>query len=242
MDPKAEEKPWISPYAYCSDNPLNRIDPDGQSDFENQNGEFMKHIEDGSNAVYQQTGSGTSLHYAFEYYDSSSGGSNAPDIKTAIQEQQILNNGNDALQEKFDANGKSTGTYCNFATQDVMATVESALNNSPSIVVGGSANQMSDNIAENPNYTPVSEAEAAKNAQNGGLSIVTYENPAPKGHGHVATFSVGDNTEKGEIANIGPKKFTGFKSLNQSISSDKPKKYYVLLPNLLPTVTVTASK
>jgi len=33
MDPKAEEKPWISPYAYCSDNPLNRIDPDGKDDY-----------------------------------------------------------------------------------------------------------------------------------------------------------------------------------------------------------------
>jgi len=32
-DSKTEKKPWISPYVYCSDNPVNRVDPDGQQDF-----------------------------------------------------------------------------------------------------------------------------------------------------------------------------------------------------------------
>jgi RHS repeat-associated protein len=239
IDPKAEEKPWISPYAYCSDNPMNRIDPDGRSDFEDQNGKFTKHVEDGSNAVYQQTGSGTGLHYAFEYYDSSSGGDNSPNIKSAIQEQQNLNDGNSALQEKVDADGNST-TFCNFATQNVMTTVESAIGANISIVVKGKANQMADDIAQNPNYTPVSEAEAEKNAQNGGLSIVTYENPNPKHSGHIATYSVGDNLDKGKIANIGPADFTGFVSLNRAISPKKPKNYYIL--NLLSTATVVAPK
>ena len=29
MDPLAEKKPWLSPYIYCSDNPVNRVDPTG---------------------------------------------------------------------------------------------------------------------------------------------------------------------------------------------------------------------
>jgi len=33
VDPLAEKKPWISPYAYCSGNPANRIDPDGRIDY-----------------------------------------------------------------------------------------------------------------------------------------------------------------------------------------------------------------
>jgi RHS repeat-associated protein len=33
LDPLAEKKPWMSPYAYCSDNPMNRIDPDGRIDW-----------------------------------------------------------------------------------------------------------------------------------------------------------------------------------------------------------------
>jgi len=32
VDPLAEKRPWISPYAYCSGNPVNRIDPDGKFD------------------------------------------------------------------------------------------------------------------------------------------------------------------------------------------------------------------
>jgi len=32
VDPLAEKKPWMSPYVYCSDNPVNRIDPDGRDD------------------------------------------------------------------------------------------------------------------------------------------------------------------------------------------------------------------
>ncbi|MDR3327710.1 MAG: hypothetical protein LBT04_06260, partial [Prevotellaceae bacterium] len=34
VDPHAESYPWISGYAYCSNNPINRIDPDGNADFE----------------------------------------------------------------------------------------------------------------------------------------------------------------------------------------------------------------
>jgi hypothetical protein len=32
-DPLAEKFPWQSPYVFCSDNPVNRIDPDGRADF-----------------------------------------------------------------------------------------------------------------------------------------------------------------------------------------------------------------
>lgn len=32
-DPLAEKFPWQSPYVFCSNNPVNRIDPDGRADF-----------------------------------------------------------------------------------------------------------------------------------------------------------------------------------------------------------------
>lgn len=40
-DPLAEKKPWISTYAYCSNNPVNRIDPDGMDDYYSRIGQFL---------------------------------------------------------------------------------------------------------------------------------------------------------------------------------------------------------
>ena len=37
MDPMAEKKPWLTPYHYCSNNPVNRIDLDGKDDFKYSN-------------------------------------------------------------------------------------------------------------------------------------------------------------------------------------------------------------
>lgn len=95
---------------------------------------------------------------------------------------------------------------------------------------------------KNSNYLSVSESEASNNAQNGGLSIVSYKNPNPSKSGHVATYSVGINILQGKIANIGPSSYTGFVSLNSAISKNKPKEYFILLPNILPTITVVGLK
>jgi len=37
MDPLAEQTPWNSPYAYCSNDPVNRVDPMGMDDHLNNN-------------------------------------------------------------------------------------------------------------------------------------------------------------------------------------------------------------
>ena len=53
---------------------------------------------------------------------------------------------------------------------------------------------------------------AKKTAEAGGLVILAYKNP--NGHGHVATLSVGNNLEKGEVANIGAS--NGFKAIEST--------------------------
>lgn len=45
----AEKKPWLSPYHYCSNNPINRIDPDGRVDYFNSKGAFERSTKIGSN-------------------------------------------------------------------------------------------------------------------------------------------------------------------------------------------------
>ena len=41
MDPLAEKYYPYSPYMYCHDNPVNRIDPDGRDDYYTTNGDFL---------------------------------------------------------------------------------------------------------------------------------------------------------------------------------------------------------
>jgi hypothetical protein len=198
------------------------------SDFYDKDGNKVDHKDDGSNAVFKQTSSGTDLHYELKGFDESQGGVDKVTDKavtSAIEEQQTLNNDNPALK----ANAEGTGeTHCNQATQDVLQTVGSALGDK-SVDVKGSANDMNKqlNNGENPHFEKVDQKTAEKNAANGGLSMAgTVE----KKNGHILTYSVGDNIKKGKVANIGPKKYSGFTSLNGAISKAKPKSYWILKP------------
>ena len=42
-DPLFEQKPWLSPYTYCANNPMKFVDPTGMSDdwWEDNNGEML---------------------------------------------------------------------------------------------------------------------------------------------------------------------------------------------------------
>ncbi|WP_370525534.1 RHS repeat-associated core domain-containing protein [Dysgonomonas sp. 521] len=42
VDPLAEKKPWLTPYHYCSNNPINRIDPNGEFDIKAYTDEELK--------------------------------------------------------------------------------------------------------------------------------------------------------------------------------------------------------
>ena len=49
VDPLAEKNPNITPYHFCHNNPINRIDPDGMDDYFSTNGAFMYCTSKGSN-------------------------------------------------------------------------------------------------------------------------------------------------------------------------------------------------
>jgi hypothetical protein len=101
-------------------------------------------------------------------------------------------------------------TYCNYGTQNVMSTVASIEGNN-GLKIDGMANSMSKKLASSSDYHQVDKEAAKESAGNGKLVVLAYEeNP----HGHVATFSVGTNRQKGEIANIGRR--NGFKPLEST--------------------------
>ena len=240
MDPLCEKYYGVSPYVYCHDNPVNRIDPDGKTDFRSETGVLIKTIKDGSAAVFILTGSGANLHYTFSGFNENSKGDFSVNLKNAIQEQQLLNLQNPSLQQNADGYNE---THCNQATQDVMKTVASAMDNNTDIIITGNANKMASTLAKgsNPMYQNVSYEEAKEYAENGGLALVAYSNP--NGHGHIATFSVGDNIMGAKnIANIGPKKYTGFTTLNGAIGKNKEKKYYILIENVSQSVIIINKK
>jgi hypothetical protein len=200
-----------------------------------KDGNLVKHVDDFSNATYEQTGSGVSLHYEFKGFDEKQGGLNKVNLTTAIQEAQNLNESNSSLEPGGSA------TYCNYATQNVLKTVVSATENSSSLKINGIANSMTDQFAKTPVLKSATQAEATAAAANGNLALYSYHNtnPAPHNHGHVGTFSVGENVAKGTAANVGAKNgfmpvgpgkgsvFTQQKTLNKV-------HFYVLSPDVTP--------
>ncbi len=56
QDPKAENYYGFSPYVFCEDNPVNFVDPNGESWFYNfTTGSFVSYIEDGDDSIYLLT-------------------------------------------------------------------------------------------------------------------------------------------------------------------------------------------
>ena len=81
VDPLAEKRPNFSPYVYCSDNPINRIDPDGR--FDSKFGAFMHKVFHGhwGSKIQQNTNKESKMYGQYYYtYQSKEQGSNTDKV------------------------------------------------------------------------------------------------------------------------------------------------------------------
>jgi RHS repeat-associated protein len=67
VDPLADKKLWMSSYVYCSNNPTNRVDPDGRDDTFDRKGENRQHIDNGTDNILIRDGENLNNITSYDY-------------------------------------------------------------------------------------------------------------------------------------------------------------------------------
>ena len=202
VDPLEEKYPGWSPYHFDGANPIRLQDLNGEeySDFYDEAGNLVNHVEDGSNATYQQaTYYSDKKYYQFAGYDGSQGGSDQVNYESLIQESQNLV----VSDRAFSAAGDQT--WCNQGFFSIVKSIESA---SGTTLWPYGADVNANFIAEHiddptTGFRSASLQDASLTAENGFLGVATWQNPDPEHSGHVVTFAVGGNIKKGITAQVG---------------------------------------
>ena len=144
LDLLTEKYSNMSPYNFSGNNPILMIDNNGMdfTDFYDKDDKLIKHVDDGSNAKFQLTGSDKSNQYfKFVGYDESQKGENEVNVQTVMNFTQDYtrenytsnpiyqkdDNGNTAKDNNGQPIVKRWETYCNYGTFCIAKSVNSAL-------------------------------------------------------------------------------------------------------------------
>ena len=191
VDPEDEKTPSETPYLSMGGNPVRNTDVKGNflTDFLNKKGELIKHVEDGSNARFQLTGTGWHNEYfKFTNFDTKQSGKSEINLETVLGYSQdyvretyvsklipILDkNGKQVLNDKGEPKNRWQ-TYCNFGTMFIAKTYKSAVvdgmkSTVPNIdKVQGSPNEILTGLSS---VLPPSTKEEAVKAAKGGAFVV----------------------------------------------------------------------
>jgi RHS repeat-associated protein len=183
VDPMADKYPNISPYAYCAWNPIVLVDPDGRSftNFVDENGNLISHVEDGSNAVFKLTGSNhTNQSFQFAGFSDQKGTNN-------INVQGVIAGAQDYVNNNY--------TQCNQAVNFVGKSYESAIK-----ATGASAPGI-ENVTGNKCADPIGKGlKASSGVKEMGMNSITEaKSSAHAGdlvvgyiEGHVTTMTTND--------------------------------------------------
>ena len=215
VDPMADKYPGISPYAYCEDNPVKLIDPDGKedTDFKDQNGTRIRHIDDGSDAQFVLRNAcwdpqnnqmvdknGNQVKPGNAFFEFVGGDANNINVKSVIDFSQEFCKNTYTNDDK---------TYCNFAAGFIIKSFLSACENKGFTIDGNmsfffdengqtkGASAIYANIQPNALYGDAIRLSSEIDDNHAYLALGCF-------NGHIVTFLT--NGENHTIMNIGGSK------------------------------------
>ncbi len=165
IDPLSDSSRGWSPFLYGENNPIRNVDVDGMySDFYDEAGTKISHVEDGSNAKYQLTGTDkTNQYFQFNGFDASQGGKNEVSVSGALTgAQDFVTNNYDKCNQSVNFVGRTYNSAENAAGQKVDGIGVVSGNNLAADITKG--------LAANGKAEPT-VAAAQADAKNGNLVV-----------------------------------------------------------------------
>jgi hypothetical protein len=210
-------------YSYCLNNPLMLKDPTGQlfTKFLDHDGNVIQDINDGSNAVFQLTGSTRAEeHFEFKGYENNPNKSNYINLESVIKAAQDYTLKN--YLSKANAEGKYTTTYCNQGTMNIARSYESAVKASGQTTnisdIQGTSRTIGDNLSKSNLVESLATiADAQKAAKEGSLVIGYWP-------GHIFTLN-----KDGMVNNVGAPRATN--NIFDPKYGNSAQKFYMLILN-----------
>ena len=117
VDPLAEKYYWISPYAYCLNNPIKYIDPDGRDVWElDESGNIINRIEDKTQDAFFMVAKDADGNYQRTYTTDADGNKNYNSISfdygtvKSVKEETVIRDGKEIKMTAFNIKGDDSAT------------------------------------------------------------------------------------------------------------------------------------